>query len=126
VHFQKFGQRVIESGQPMELDTLFRIYSMTKPITSTALLMLLEEGRLRLGDPLSEYISCFKEMRVLSPLKGTAYESVPANRPITLRDLLTHSTGLSYGLEENDYIDLLYQQNVWSRFQKEELSLESM
>jgi CubicO group peptidase (beta-lactamase class C family) len=126
VHFQKFGQRVIETELPMELDTFFRIYSMTKPITAVAILMLLEEGRLRLNDPVSEYISCFKEMRVFSHLQGTTFETVPAKRLINLRDLLTHSSGLSYGLEENAFIDLLYQREVWSRFEKEELSLESL
>ena len=126
VHLQKFGQRSLETAQPMELDTLFRIYSMTKPITSVAVMMLLEEGCLRLSDPLSDFVPAFKEMRALSHLGGTSYETVPAKRQITLRDLLTHSSGIAYGLDQNAYIDLLYQQAVWSKFQKEELSLESL
>ena len=60
IHFQKYGFQVLETNQPMELDTLFRIYSMTKPITAVAVMMLLEEGHLRLADPLYDFIPAFK------------------------------------------------------------------
>src|SRR5512136_3344973 len=64
-HFEKFGMADVEAGRPMQLDTLFRIYSMTKPITTTAALMLLEEGRIRLADPIWRYIPAFKDVKVI-------------------------------------------------------------
>jgi CubicO group peptidase (beta-lactamase class C family) len=90
------------TGKPMQTDTLFRIASMTKPITSVAIMMLYEDGRLQLTDPLAKFIPAFREMKVLSPgANGTAPSVVPARRPITIRDLLTHRSGLTYGFIDN-------------------------
>lgn len=104
VHFERFGMADIAAGRPMARDTIFRIYSMTKPITSVAALMLLEEGALRLADPVARYIPAFGDAKVLV---GDALEN--AARPITVRDLLTHTSGLSYGFDPNDPVDARYQ-----------------
>jgi CubicO group peptidase (beta-lactamase class C family) len=90
------------AGKPMQTDTLFRIASMTKPITSVAIMMLYEDGRLQLTDPLSKFIPAFREMKVLAPGTNGAQPSVvPARRQITIRDLLTHRSGLTYGFIDN-------------------------
>jgi CubicO group peptidase (beta-lactamase class C family) len=86
------------AGKTMQTDTLFRIASMTKPITSVAIMMLYEDGKLQLTDPLSKFIPAFREMKVLSPgTNGASPGLVPARRQITIRDLLTHRSGLTYG-----------------------------
>jgi len=113
VHFEKFGMADREAGTPMTLDTIFRIYSMTKPITSTAILMLFEEGLLRLTDPISRYIPAFGQVKVLDSTVGSGVRLVDLVRPITVRDLLTHTAGLSYGFDEGVYIDDLYRQHLW-------------
>ncbi|MBK9169435.1 MAG: beta-lactamase family protein [Bryobacterales bacterium] len=92
-HFQTHGHRDLESKQPMTRDTLFRIASMSKAITSVAVMMLLEEGRVRLNDPVSRFIPSFEKTTVLTASGG----SEPAKRPITIRHLLTHTSGVSYG-----------------------------
>jgi CubicO group peptidase (beta-lactamase class C family) len=88
------GMRDVESGKPMEENTIFRIASMTKPITSVAVMMLFEEGRFLLNDPVSKYLPEFEEMRVL--VEGSSDETEPAKRPITIKHLLTHTSGLTY------------------------------
>ena len=85
-----------EAGIPMPADALFRICSMTKPITSMAVMMLYEEGRFQLEDPISKYLPEFKNPKVLvKPASGTPY-TIPATREITIRDLLRHTSGLTY------------------------------
>lgn len=91
------GWRDVQAGLPIERDTLFRIASMTKPITSTAALMLLEEGRFALRDPISRWAPEFSEMRVLREPDAPLAQTVPAERPITFEDLLTQRSGLTYG-----------------------------
>jgi CubicO group peptidase (beta-lactamase class C family) len=91
------GWRNLEAGLPIERDTLFRIASMTKPITSTAALMLLEEGRFALNDPISRWAPEFSEMRVLRSPTCPLDQTDPAERLITFNDLLTHKSGLTYG-----------------------------
>jgi CubicO group peptidase (beta-lactamase class C family) len=88
------GMRDREAEIPMTTDTIFRVASMTKPITSVAVMMLYEEGRFRLSDPVSTYIPAFEDVRVLAD-SATA-EPVSAERPITIRHLLTHTSGLAY------------------------------
>lgn len=87
------GSCDLEAGRPFRTDTLVRIYSMTKPLTSVAAMALFERGRFQLDDPVTAYIPAFAETLVLEP-DGTV---VPANRPITVRDVLRHTTGYSYG-----------------------------
>lgn len=91
------GWRDMEARLPIERDTLFRIASMTKPVTSMAALMLFEEGRFALDDPITRWAPEFSQMRVLSSPNGPLDQTYPAERPITFRDLLTHRSGLTYG-----------------------------
>ena len=86
------GWREMESRLPMERNTIFRIASMTKPITSTAALMLFEEGRFALNDPITRWAPEFSQMRVLRSAGGPFDETTPAERQITFEDLLTHRT----------------------------------
>ena len=100
------GVMNLESQQPMRDDTMFAIASMTKPITSVAAMMLYEEGHFQLNDPVSKFIPEFKNMNVAMPSAPAAYKLVPADRPITIRHLLTHTAGLpnSYvGLTKPEY-----------------------
>jgi CubicO group peptidase (beta-lactamase class C family) len=101
-HLQAYGQRDLEKHAPMQRDTIFRIASMSKAVTSIAALMLMEEGRLLLSDPVSKFIPAYKTTTVaVPPPTGAAPNSpvavVPAKREITIRDLLTHTSGVSYG-----------------------------
>jgi CubicO group peptidase (beta-lactamase class C family) len=90
------GHRDIATKAPMTRDTLFRIASMTKPVTSVAALMLVEEGKLKLDDPITKWLPEFAEMRVLKKADGPLDETYPAPRVITVEDLFTHRSGLSY------------------------------
>jgi len=91
------GWRDIEFNLPIERNTLFRIASMTKPITSTAALMLFDEGRFELNDPITRWAPEFSQMRVLRSSTGALDQADPAERLITFEDLLTHRSGLTYG-----------------------------
>jgi CubicO group peptidase (beta-lactamase class C family) len=114
VYRQAFGLADREAGTPMSLDTLFRIYSMSKPITSVALMMLYEQGRFLLHDPVSRYIPAFKHTQVFARQTETGHEVTELEREITILDLLTHTSGLSYGSEPDlRYVDRLYQQRFW-------------
>jgi CubicO group peptidase (beta-lactamase class C family) len=93
--FDSFGQRDAASGAPMPKDAIFRIYSMTKPITSVAAMMLWEEGRFLLGDPIAKYLPELSELDV-AVQRGTQIERVPVERAITIHDLLRHTSGLTY------------------------------
>jgi CubicO group peptidase (beta-lactamase class C family) len=102
VEFEAFGKRDVESNAPMQKDTIFRIASMSKAITSVAAMILMEEGKLLLNDPVSKFISSFAKTTVMvapppGALLGTPVSVVPAKRPITVRDLLTHTAGIGYG-----------------------------
>ncbi|QDM16468.1 beta-lactamase family protein [Tardiphaga sp. vice352] len=104
VYFEAFGRR--DAGNPMQPDAMFRLYSMSKPITSVVVMMLVEEGRLRLDDPLSTYIPAFAKTRVGIDRAGgdehATSEFVALNRPITIEDLLRHTSGITYGFYGND------------------------
>jgi CubicO group peptidase (beta-lactamase class C family) len=91
---------------------------MTKPITSTAVLMLFEEGRFRLTDAVHEYIPFFKDVKVLDSSINSQKRLIEPVRPITIRDLLTHTAGLSYGFDDNFYIDDLYRKNMWAKMDR--------
>lgn len=104
VYHKAFGMADNESGRELEKDAIFRIASQTKAITSTAVLMLWEEGRFQLDDPISKYIPEFKNPTVLQDFKyaDTSYSSMPANKEITIRHLLTHTSGIGYGMIDRD------------------------
>jgi CubicO group peptidase (beta-lactamase class C family) len=95
---QPFGQRDVESRSPMREDTLFRIASQTKALVSTVTMMLQEDGRLLITDPVWKYLPEFRETTVAVPQASGGYDIVKAKRPITIRDLLTHTSGVGYGL----------------------------
>ena len=96
VYFENVGRRDIERDLPMTEDTLFRIHSMTKPIAAVALMILYDEGRVALDDPIAKYIPEFADMRVYVSGKGDDMVTEPAARQITLLDVLTHQSGISY------------------------------
>ena len=100
-HLGVYGMIDVEAGTPMTPDTIFRIASMTKPITSVAVMMLYEEGHFRLNEPVSKYIPAFKEMHVMPPESAEdSAQPVPATRQITIWNLLTHTSGLTYQWNE--------------------------
>jgi CubicO group peptidase (beta-lactamase class C family) len=90
------GHRDLERQAPMERDTLFRIASMTKPITTAAALMMMEDGKLKLDDPITRFAPEFADMRVLKDAEGPLEAHEPAARAITIEDLMTHRSGLAY------------------------------
>jgi len=96
-HVTTVGWRNVDARLPIERDTIFRIASMTKPVTSTAALMLFEEGRFALDDPITRWAPEFSQMRVLRSPDASLSETDPAERPITFEDLLTHRSGLTSG-----------------------------
>jgi CubicO group peptidase (beta-lactamase class C family) len=97
VYHEAFGQRDRASGDPMEVDDIFRIASQTKALVSVAAMMLQEEGRLLLSDPVGRFLPEFMETTVAVPEEGGGLRVEPARRPITIRDLLTHTAGVGYG-----------------------------
>ncbi len=109
-HLECSGRRDIEADLPVEEDTLWRIYSMTKPITSVAAMMLWEEGQFELKDPVSRWLPEFADMRVF---RGGAMAKVvtePAAEPMTIWNLLTHTSGLTYGFHHAHPVDALYRE----------------
>jgi CubicO group peptidase (beta-lactamase class C family) len=108
VYLSAVGQRDRERQRSMTEDTLFRIFSMTKPITSVAIMMLVEEARCALTDPVSRYIPSWEGLRVLRHGAHPAFVTDPPRRPMTIRDLLTHTSGLTYGFARHDAIDSAY------------------
>ncbi len=96
-YFEAFGQRDREARQPMRTDAIFRIASQSKAIVSVAALTLVEEGKLLLTDPVGKYLPEFMETKVAVARDGGGYDVVKAARPVTVRDLLTHTSGFGYG-----------------------------
>jgi CubicO group peptidase (beta-lactamase class C family) len=99
-----------ERKKPMRLDTIFRIYSMTKPVTSVAMMMLHERGAFALADPVHRYIPEWANLRVYRYGRYPNFVTEPAARPMTIRDLLTHTSGLSYQIMERSPVDEAYRQ----------------
>jgi CubicO group peptidase (beta-lactamase class C family) len=95
VHFETYGQRDVEAAKPVDPDTIFRIYSMTKPIVSVALMALYEEGRFQIDDPVSAYIPQFKGLQVLEGPYSADAPTRPPVREMTIADLLRHTSGLA-------------------------------
>ncbi len=108
-HFGTFGHQNIEDGVEMSEDTIFRIYSMTKPITGVALMILYEEGKFRLSDPVHRYIPEFEGL-VVAKEDGPNGQPItePADHPMTIRELMAHTAGLSYGIFSQSQVDALY------------------
>lgn len=109
VYRQKFGMMDIEANKPIEYDAIFRLASMTKPITSVAMMLLYEEGHFNLNTPLYEFIPEFRDVMVLVGIHGEDVFVTDLEKPITLRHLFTHTSGLAYGFNDEDELDALYQ-----------------
>jgi CubicO group peptidase (beta-lactamase class C family) len=108
VHVASYGQRDAEAGLPVEADTLWRIYSMSKPVTSVAAMMLYEQGAFELTDPVSKFIPSFKDMRVFTGGSDQRPVTVPATEPVRIWHLLTHTSGLTYGFHRTTPVDAMY------------------
>ena len=113
VHFEAVGSKGADDPRPLEKDDLFRIYSMTKPITATAAMQLYEQGKFHMNDPVHKFIPEFKDLTVLNE-DG---EQVPVKNHMTMQQLLSHTTGLSYGFDPvNDPVDKLYAEaKLWEQ-----------
>lgn len=107
VHWEAVGMRDLEAADPLDPDDLFRIYSMTKPITSVAAMILVEEGDVSLEDPISKFIPEFADVTVLTD----AGDRVAPNGPITVEHLMTHTSGFTYGFFGNTKVDRLYNES---------------
>src|SRR6266851_1798432 len=110
-YLRGFGMQDAEAKTPMTANTIFRIASMTKPVTSVAAMMLVDRGQLKLDEPISKYLPEFKEMKVLVPAKSAdaaKYTTVPAEREITIHHLLTHTSGITYGFFGKPFLGDLY------------------
>jgi len=111
VQFNTYGQASIDKSKPMAKDTILRIYSMTKPITGVAMMMLYEEGKWKLDDPVSKYLP---ELANLTVMSGTDAQGnvliVPAKRVPTMRELMSHTSGFGYGLDPRGPVDKLFRQ----------------
>ncbi len=107
-HLSPLGLMDIERGKAMRDDTIFRIYSMTKPITSVALMMLFEEGRFRLSDPVHKFIPSFADLGVYSMGQYPMFVTTPVEKPMTIHNLLTHMSGLTYGFMYKGNVDAAY------------------
>jgi len=121
-HLSAVGYQDAEHRIPMETDTLFRIYSMTKPIASTALMMLYQDGLFQLNDPLSKFIPEFTDLRVLREPDGPLDETVAMEREPTIQDVLRHTAGFSHGLGRSEYDELFVGTGIF----RPETSLEEM
>lgn len=109
-YFESCGQLSREGGQAMPLDAIFQIYSMTKPIVCTAMMLLVERGLIRLNDPVSNYIPKFKELMVYVGGSRERMVYTDLERPVTVRDLFTHTSGLTYHFAEYGPVEMLYRE----------------
>ena len=107
-HVSSYGKRDVEAGLPVEPNTIFRIYSMTKPITSVAAMMLYEQGAFELTDPISRFLPAFERMQVFVGGSDLKAKTVPAAEPIRVWHLLTHTAGLTYGFHRAHPVDAMY------------------
>ncbi len=108
VHFEQVGQMDKESNKSMADDTIFRIYSMTKPITSVAAMLLFEQGKFQLDEPIANYLPEFSNVKVL--VNDVLVE--PDHAP-TIRELISHTAGLTYGIFSNTEVDKRYREALW-------------
>src|SRR4030081_1757069 len=110
VHSAVQGFADVERKAPMKEDTIFRIYSMTKPITSIAFMMLIEEGRVALDEPVHKYIPEWKDLGVFQAGPAPAFLTSPPSRPMLIVDLLRHTSGLTYGFQQRSNVDAAYRE----------------
>jgi len=128
VYWKAFGIADNQSGRFLKRDDIFRIASQSKAITATAVMMLWEEGKFKLDDPISKYIPEFKNPRVLESFQhsDTSYTTIPASGEITIRHLITHTSGIGYGeIDEDERFKLIYQkEGITDLFTTENISIE--
>jgi CubicO group peptidase (beta-lactamase class C family) len=110
VHMNSQGLADIERKVPVKDDTIYRIYSMTKPITSVAFMMLVEEGRVALDEPVAKYIPAWKNLGVFVAGNAPAFMTRPPTRPMLIIDLLRHTSGLTYGFMQRSNVDAAYRE----------------
>ena len=110
VHSTVQGFADLERKAPMKDDTIFRIYSMTKPLTSVAFMMLFEEGRVALDEPVHKYIPEWKNLGVFQAGTAPAFLTRPPSRPMLIVDLLRHTSGLTYGFQQRSNVDAAYRE----------------
>ena len=126
--FKAYGKADNQSNRNLKRDDIFRIASQSKAITATAVMMLWEEGKFKLDDPISKYIPEFKNPKVLKTFqyKDTTYTTTPASGEITIRQLMTHTSGLGYGIIDNDErMKMIYQKaGVTDAFTAERITIE--
>ncbi|MFJ9737479.1 serine hydrolase domain-containing protein [Streptomyces sp. NPDC101166] len=109
-HLTTHGRRDIAAGLPVEADTLYRIYSMTKPVTSVAALTLVEDGSLSLDDPVADHLPAFADQRVYVSGSGADLTTRPAGQPLLVRHLMTHTAGLTFAFYHCHPVDALYRE----------------
>jgi len=112
VHFEQFGLRDPDTAAPMAPDTIFRVYSMTKPVICTAFMTLYDEGRFSLDDPVSRFLPAFGKLRVLHGKNLPESKLFDLDRPITIRHLLTHTSGLTNSFMDENPVSALYRDSA--------------
>jgi CubicO group peptidase (beta-lactamase class C family) len=125
VHSAVQGFADVERKAPVKDDTIYRIYSMTKPITSVAFMMLFEEGRVALDEPVAKYIPEWKNLGVFVAGVAPAFLTRPPSRPMLIVDLLRHTSGLTYGFQQRSNVDAAYREKKLGAVEKDG-TLESM
>jgi len=110
VHQTVLGKASLETGAPLEEDTIFRIYSMTKPLTSVAFMMLVEEGKVALEDPVHRFIPAWKDLGVYVAGTAGAFQTRRTDAPMRVIDLLRHTSGLTYGFQTRTNVDAAYRE----------------
>lgn len=127
VYYKAFGMADNTTGKTLKRDAIFRIASQTKAITSTAVMMLWEEGKFRLDDPISKFIPEFKDAQVLDTVyENGTYDTSPASKPITIRHLITHTSGIGYGVIDGDerFKKIYKKAGITDLFTTENISIE--
>ncbi|HEY0943065.1 MAG TPA: serine hydrolase domain-containing protein [Steroidobacter sp.] len=112
-HFSVQGHMDVERARPLQQDTIFRIYSMTKPVTSVAMMMLVEEGLIALDDPVHRYIPQWRNLGVYEAGVAGAFRTRPVTAPMRIVDLMRHTSGLTYGLQQRTNVDAAYRKFGW-------------
>ena len=111
VSYRTHGKKSLATGEPMTRDTIFRIYSMTKPITGVGMMILFEEGKWRLDDPVTKYVPEFKTLKVVKSVDGNGVMTLEdMKRPPTMREVMSHTAGFGYGLGDEHPVDKLYRE----------------
>ncbi|MGE0311862.1 MAG: serine hydrolase domain-containing protein [Lautropia sp.] len=119
VHRSVLGAASLERGTPLAEDTIVRIYSMTKPLTSVAFMMLVEEGRVALDDPVHHYIPAWRDLAVYRSGTVGAFQTRPADAPMRIIDLLRHTAGLTYGFQLRTNVDAAYRSGKVEPFEQQ-------